>query len=67
MEVQWERTVKKGLIAVGLVVSVLGVMAPATFAEEPLPGGRPPCSIVHKNMRETQLYKQACQHPDNGW
>jgi hypothetical protein len=66
MEVQGEITVKKGLVAVAMVVSVLGLTAPA-FAEEPLPGGRPPCSIVHKNARDSQAYQQLCQHPDHGW
>ena len=38
---------KKVVIAGILVASTLAVSAPA-FADGPLPGGRPPCSIMHK-------------------
>ena len=58
-------TVKKGLVAVSLVVAVLGLTAPA-FAEEPLPGGRPPCSIMRKTPAQPG-YQSLCQHPDHGW
>jgi len=57
--------VKKGLVAVSLVVAVLGLTAPA-FAEEPLPGGRPPCSIMRKTPAQPG-YQSLCQHPDHGW
>jgi hypothetical protein len=54
--------VKKTLIAVGLVSSVLLVSAPA-IADGPLPGRRPPCSIIRKSPLESSVGQGACEHP----
>ena len=54
---------KKVVIAGIMVVSTLALSAPA-FADEPLPGGRPPCSILHKTV--DPVAQQACTKPNPG-
>ena len=58
-----EEQVKKVVIAGILVASTLALSAPA-FADEPLPGGRPPCSILHKTV--DPIAQQACTKPNPG-
>ena len=55
----------KKLLVVGvLVVSTVGIST-AAFAEEgPLPGGRPPCSIMHKTG--SGIDGPLCTHPVPG-
>ena len=54
---------KKVVIAGLLVASTLGVSMPA-FADGPLPGGRPPCSILHKTGSGAD--GPLCEHPVPG-
>jgi hypothetical protein len=56
---------KKALVAVGLVATTLVISAPA-FADNPLPGGQPPCSIIHKTPAESSIGQAACTHPTPG-
>jgi hypothetical protein len=55
--------VKKVVIAGLLVASTLAVSMPA-FADGPLPGGRPPCSILHKTGSGAD--GPLCEHPVPG-
>jgi hypothetical protein len=50
-----------GLLMAGTLVLVGG---PAVAAEGPLPGGRPPCSILHTTA--TGLDGPLCTHPVPG-
>lgn len=55
---------KKILVAGVLIVSTVGIST-AAFAEEgPLPGGRPPCSIMHKTG--SGIDGPLCTHPVPG-
>jgi hypothetical protein len=54
--------VKKIFVAAFLVTSTLSVSA-AAFADGPLPGRRPPCSIIRKSPLESSIGAAACEHP----
>jgi hypothetical protein len=54
--------VKKIFVAAVLVTSTLSVSGVA-FADGPLPGRRPPCSIIRKTPLESSVGASACEHP----
>ncbi|HEV7864851.1 MAG TPA: hypothetical protein VGR20_19265 [Acidimicrobiia bacterium] len=54
---------KKILVAGFVVTTTLAVSGVAAFAEEPLPGRRPPCSIIRKSPLEASVGTALCQHP----
>lgn len=59
------RAVKRLLVAGVLTVGALALVgAPAALAEGPLPGGRPPCSILHTTA--TGIDGPLCTHPVPG-
>ena|GEM_PF-6469297 len=54
----------KKLLVVGvLLVSTVGIST-AAYADGPLPGGQPPCSIMHKTGSGTD--GPLCTHPVPG-
>ncbi len=54
----------KKILAGAIVVGVTLVVPGAAFAEgEPLPGRRPPCSIIRKSPLEASVGTALCQHP----
>lgn len=53
---------KKLFVAAVLVTSTLSVSG-AAFADGPLPGRRPPCSIIRKTPLESSVGASACEHP----
>jgi len=54
--------VKKILVAASVVAVTLSVSG-AAFADGPLPGRRPPCSIIRKTPLESSVGASACEHP----
>lgn len=55
-------TVKKVLVAAAVVATTLMVPG-AAFAEEPLPGRQPPCSIIRATPLEASVGTALCTHP----
>lgn len=54
----------KKILAGTFVAAVTLVIPGAAFADgEPLPGRRPPCSIIRKSPLESSVGASACQHP----
>lgn len=51
-------------ILTGAFVVTVTLAVPATaFAAEPLPGRRPPCSIIRKSPLEPSAGTALCTHP----
>lgn len=54
----------KKIIAAAVLGSITLVGSGVAFADgEPLPGRRPPCSIIRKSPAEQGLGTALCEHP----